>query len=595
LRFYLEDEEREFHMKIRWAIPNSSIFPKLVLTFIAVILPLFALSLVLNELAKKEVKSQISEVMRARLHYELKSLEQELDRIMNSQQQIVNDGDLLDLAGQTSIMSNYQRTDTINRLSDKLRSLKDLSPLIREVRVYIPSIERVVSTYGVMKDGKPIAEIKALATEEGFPIIQSQGRLFLNLVFPNSTTIATKALLFIHQIELSSEAINERLGQFSEGGGAALISDRWMLAHNEQNAWFDKVQKVWVPDPSSVQSTATLSIEGKNYMVFYEKSMLLDLEIKTYIPEDILLGKLKNYRIWFWLLVACSLVMVLVFSYGIFLLIHRPLTALVRQFRSVEDGNFHIVQKQWRRDEFGYLFNRFERTVKRLKQLIDELYVQKIRLQQSELKQLQAQIMPHFLYNSFFILHQLIKSHDNDKAEQISKNLGSYFQYITRTGKEEVSLKTELDHVRSYIEIQNIRFSKRIVSSIDLLPERYERLQVPRLILQPIIENAYQHGLVDTVRGGMIQIGFNYSMNRITVRVEDNGAGMNEEKLLAYQANLRGFEGDGIDKESTGMINVHRRLELKYGQSGGVELIHGNPNGLIVLLHIPIEGGNKDA
>ncbi|WP_217594158.1 histidine kinase [Cohnella sp. GbtcB17] len=574
-------------MRIRRFIRSSSIFPKLVLTFIAVITPLFTLSLIFNELAKQEVKTQVSEVMKARIHYEMKGLEQEFERMSTTQQQMINDRDLLEISGQTNIMSDYQRTETINRIVEKLKIMKDSSGLIGEVGVYIPAIQRVISTRAVEQDAAAIKEKKEIAEaiyEGGYPLTIWKDRMFITLSFPHTSSFQTSPPLFVHQIEISIAGLSRRLGQISEEGGASLFVGRWKIDTDKDTPLADRIQAAWEsPAEAGVASSRTVPIDGVTYMAFYEKSQQLDLALTTYIPENVLLGKFETYRMWFWLLIACSLIVILAFSYGLYLLIQRPLSQLVRQFRSVEDGHFHTTVKRERNDEFGYLFNRFDRTVKRLKQLIDELYVQKIRLQQSELKQLQAQISPHFLYNSFFTLHQLIKSYDNDKAELVARNLGEYFQYITRSGMDEVPLESEVNHVRAYMEIQNLRFSNRIEIQMDPLPDGFKQICVPRLILQPIIENAYHYGVGNAVSDGQLHVRFTSEAERIAIKVEDNGPGMDAASLQNIQTRLAGH-GEG---EYTGMLNVHRRLQLKFGPSAGIELFPTAPHGLTVVIHIP--------
>jgi len=226
-----------------------------------------------------------------------------------------------------------------------------------------------------------------------------------------------------------------------------------------------------------------------------------------------------------------------------------------------------------------------------LKVLINDLYVQKIRLQHSELKQLQAQINPHFLYNSFFILHRLILNYDIDSASAVSKNLGEYFQYITRNAQEEVPLDSEVKHVRSYVAIQNVRFSNRINVQFEELPERFGEIRVPRLIMQPIIENVYQHGLGEKVMKGSLQIRFESVDRQLHITVEDNGPGLNEaemDKLRNYMYQ------EEINGESTGLINVHRRLQLKYGLNGGITISQSSLGGLLVRICIPMEAGNEN-
>jgi len=580
-------------------IQKSSIFPKLVATFTIVMIPLFALSLVLNELGKQEVQSQISNAMKAQLRYEFSALEQELSRISKAQRQLINDGELLDLSSQIYMMSDYQRTKKINNLHDKLLVLKDSSLYIQNVSVYIPDADRIIST-GTVYDAAAFrteAEQIALAIyKDGFPLTRWNGRLFLSLTYPNRQSAAdfgNRPPQFIHNIELSADAFQAMLNRISQDGGAALYTDTWTIMNDKDKALLADIRGELEKrkEDKGPPLRDSISAGGTRYFVFYERSAQTDLVLASYIPEHVLLGKLQSYRVWFWLLVGCSLIIVLLFSYGIYLLLQRPLSTLIRLLRNVEEGNFRIVKSQNRKDEFGYLFHQFERTVRKLKHSIDELYVQKIRLQQTELKQLQAQITPHFLYNSFFILHQLIVSYDNEKAESVSRNLGEYFQYITRNSMDEVPLESEVNHVRSYLEIQNIRFSNRISATFDALPEKFRDIRVPRLILQPIIENAYQHGLADVVTGGQLHIGFLDRDDELCIAVEDNGTGMTEPERDKLRQKLSGEQSAG---ESTGLINVHRRLRIKYGGRGGLEVEQGEPGGLLVYIHIPFGKENED-
>ncbi|BBH18853.1 two-component sensor histidine kinase [Paenibacillus baekrokdamisoli] len=575
-------------------ISNVPIFPKLVITFLVITIPLFALSLVLNELGKQEVKNQISNSITTTIHYYFLSLEKELERIIRTQQEFINDDDLMQLSNEISIMSDYKRTKAINDLKKKLKSLKDSSIYIKDITVYIPSINGTVSTSNALDTPSTREEAEAIAKAtytSGIPITSWQHRLYLNLTYPNNLMKRDgqiKPPQFIQNIELSMEALTNALNSFPQDGGAILFNDNWVIANDKYPEPLAEIrQKLDETIQQSAVIKKQINVGKEKYIVIYDQSLFLDASLLFYFPEDIIVGQLKTYGTWFWLLVCSSIIIVILFSYGIYLLIHRPIQILIRRFRNVEEGNFNAALPTTRQDEFGYIHNRFERTVQNLKTLIDELYVQKIRLQQSELKQLQMQITPHFLYNSFFILHRLIKNDENETAELVSKNLGDYFQYITRNGLEEVPLEEEVNHVRSYVEIQNIRFSNRIIVEFEPLPERFRDLMIPRLILQPLVENAYEHGLSDIVTEGRLKVGFTAEENKLFFSVEDNGSGLTEERMAGMIRKLS-FEYEG---ETTGLINIQRRLKLRYGERGGLEIMHGASGGLLVRIYIPNDKG----
>jgi two-component system sensor histidine kinase YesM len=554
-------------------------------------MPLFSLSLAINELGKQEVKSQISNSITMNIHYYFKTLEKEMERIIRMQKQFINDENLLQLSNSLSIMSDYQRVKAINDLKNKITDLKDSSVYIKDINVSVSSLDATIST-SIQEDTpsmkKEAGEIAKATYTNGIPITFWQNRLYLNLTYPLMKQ--DKPPLFIQNIELSVEALTTALNTFPQEGGAILFNENWVIANNKYPQPLAEIrQKLAQSMEQSDAFTKQVSIGKDNYMVVYEKSTFLQAALLFYFPENVIVGQLKTYGIWFWLLVISSFFIVILFSYGIYLLIHRPLQTLIRRFRSVEAGNFNAVLASARGDEFGYIFNRFERTVLNLKTLIDELYVQKIRLQQSELKQLQMQITPHFLYNSFFILHRLIKQDENETAELVSKNLGDYFHYITRNGLEEVHCEHEVNHVRSYVEIQTIRFSNRIIVEFDPLPESFRTVMLPRLILQPLVENAYEHGLGDIVTEGKLRIRFQEDADRLYFSVEDSGAGLTEAQMAEMRERLC---SGGEVVETTGLINIHRRLQLKYGEGGGLEIKHSDLGGLLVQIYIPNDKEN---
>lgn len=577
-------------MRFITRIGNLSIFPKLILTFIVIILPMFGLSIGLNELGKREVQKQLSQTMSAQIHYYFLSLEKEIRQIIRTQQQMVNDQDLQKLAGLGSILSVYERARSIDNLVIKLKSLKESSVYIRDISLYVDSINDVITTAGpggdpVTKEG--MEEISQAIFTGGFPLIYSKDRLYVNLNDPVATG-SRKHASYILQFELSIDALRTALNNFHPDGETVLFNDAWAIGSRKDSSLFSQIKNRLPSDPGAASGQSSVSAGNKNYIVFYEKSLSLDTSLLFYIPEDTVLGTLKTYQTWSWLLVACSLVIVIVFSYGIYMLIHRPLRRLVKQFKNVEAGQFNVSAVHRNQDEFGYLFRQFDKMVQNLKVLINDLYVQKIRLQHSELKQLQAQINPHFLYNSFFTLHRLILNYENDSAAVVSKNLGEYFQYITRNANDEVTLESEVKHARSYVEIQNVRFSNRIEIVFEPLPERFRDIRVPRLILQPIIENAYQHGLGEKVLEGRLHIRFETADGQLRINVEDNGPGIRQAEAdkLMHRMNREDREG-----ESTGMINVHRRLQLKFGAEWGVSISRSDLGGLLVQIRIPTEGG----
>ena len=222
--------------------------------------------------------------------------------------------------------------------------------------------------------------------------------------------------------------------------------------------------------------------------------------------------------------------------------------------------------------------------------MIQEVYVQKNLAAQAELKQLQAQISPHFLYNSFFLFSGRVRRGDYEGAEALADYLGTYFRYLARNSSDIVSLSDEMLHAESYARIQESRFSARMKLIWEKLPEEAEKIPVPRLIVQPILENAFKHGLEDREEDGILRVSCRMNQNRVEICVEDNG-GASEETAEA----MRSMLADDYQGEVTGLINVHRRLKGYFKQKGGLFISRGELGGILVKMVLPAEGGKEHA
>lgn len=580
---------------------EMSILTKLVITFLMLILPLYGTGLLLNEAARKEVARQISDNLQNQLHNFLTTFENEIGRIDDLQRGFVDDRDLQNLNGLDVVMSSYERMMAINRLLVRVDFMRRSSPYLRDVTIYMPDSGRTLSASNQSSAFERTATFDYVAgIEPSRPLHYRDGRMFITPFMPASYGNQPPYRI---SVELSVSHIRSMLSAFNPDGGMILFGDGWSVTNGDDageagsgsragsgaTPAFLALARTDGGEAPTVREFRTFSakVAGTDYFLALERSPDLQASLLVYIPQDRALGVLKKNRGWMWTLSAVSVLLIIIFAYGIFLLIHIPLRKLVKAFRAVEEGRFDLAIKRGQKDEFGYLYGRFESMVGKLKSLIDELYVQKIRLQQSEFKQLQSQVNPHFLYNSFFILDRLIDDEDFAHAKPLSKYLGDYYQYVTRNALTEMPLIDEYNHARAYMEIQKIRFDDRIALTVEPLPPAYHRVMVPRLLLQPCMENAYEHGLSEKIKGGLLEVRCEEKDDRLVISIEDNGDRLDEATLRRLEAKL---DTDDAEMESTGLINVHRRLLLRFGSRGGIRISRGQLGGLRVEVAIPHDG-----
>ncbi|TLS53656.1 HAMP domain-containing protein [Paenibacillus antri] len=581
-----------------------SIFTKLVLAFLVVIAPLYALGAFVNDRGAKFVEQEISESLRQQAEFYSTSLETEFERMMALQREFMADEDLGSLSVLEERLSTYERVMAMRRLQARLSLIKESSLYISRARAYIPSIGRIISSNGGVNtlDRVRLEELKSDAILASLPFVHKDGELFIREYYPSPFNLDVRDPNFVLELQVSVPALYRFLEQLPgyENGGAVLVQERVAIVSEKHAASYDKIKdqveaqlSLWaeqdavVGGPSEAR-TATLTLQDEHYLTVRVYSPSIHSHMIVYVPEREVMGPLQKYRTYMWLISGIALSVVLVFAYWIYRVIHRPLRKMVGAFRKVEQGNLQVDIRHESNDEFRYMYEKFNFMVAHLNKLIYEVYEQKIHLQQSELKQLQSQINPHFLYNSFYLLYRMTKAHDVENATRFTRFLGDYYQYLTRNAKEEVRLEDEIRHVRAYTEIQSIRFADRIRVTLEDPPAEARAVPVPRLILQPIVENAYQHGFDLDLDDCRLQIGFALERSPgneplLSIVVRDNGAGMSDEQFEAWR---EAFRLDQPIREVTGMLNVHRRLKLKYGERAGVRLASGEP-GLVVVITLP--------
>ncbi len=565
-----------------------SIFPKLILAFLIVLLPLFALSIRMNEQSKELVRKEITQSIEQRMVSYISTLELDFNRVMGLQTEYVNDDDI-DILSTREDLSYVEFTEAVSRLQDRLRLMKNAASFVRDSFVDIGLLNRRISTnaYSEIPAGDGAALNNATNRLES-PFIVHQGKLWITLPYPGTLN---RQPLFTLGLEIADSSLKAYLDEFTDlqDGGSLLTHDNpnWSVESGETPAVVTETLKERIRDNGSFAANhhyETLKVGGEAYYLFIKKSDKLGLSLSVFVKESKIIGPLKQYKDRVWWLSIASFIIVVIFSYWIYRLIHRPLAQLVFSFRKLEKGDLDAAMQFKGTGEFRYLFERFNKTVYRLKELIDEVYVQQYQAKVAELKQLQSQINPHFLFNCFFNLYRIAKMHEIEQVIRVTKSLGEYFRFITR-GSDHIRLEEEIKHAKAYADIQEIRFEDQIRVEFEQIPSRWRDRQIPKLIVQPLLENAYQHGLEDRDGPGFIRVGFIENEQFLTIIVEDNGD-LTDEQLAKINGLLAKKQSPG---ENAGLYNVKRRIQLYFGEEGVMVAGRSLSGGLRIELRLPTD------
>ena len=568
---------------------RNTIFIRLFVTFLLIMVPVVLLGIYIYHWSIRTASEDISKTAVSQISFYLNDLENEIERMKLLQYGFLEDTDLNNLSIIWETMGDIERMESINSVLGRLISLQNSSNYILNVNVHIRTIGKSISAVEGVRDfdAERYNAIRAELRNQT-QLTEWEGDLLLIAAKPSG--LREREPLFIVEIELDNMKLREALQQFnvyldsaailiSGNTGLVLVSGEGVDRTNGMRELRHKLSRI------ADGKSEPLELGGLRYFVSHAYSSQLDMSIYRFIPERIVRRPLDKFYIWAWLFAFVSLVIIVIYAFSTYKFIHKPLLKLVKGFRRLESGDLELAIAHDTNDEFRYIYARFNQMVANLRTLIDQVYNQKIMAQRSELKQLQSQINPHFLYNSFFIINTMAKMGDNERIEQFSVQLGEYFQFVTRNASDEVTLKQEIHHARMYTEIQKLRFSRRIEVCFDELPVAFEQVMVPRLIVQPIIENAFEHSLEKMARNGLISVQFERREAWACIIVEDNGNSLSNED---FERISRLIEQQNDKSETTGMVNIHRRLVITFGEGSGLHVTRGNHGGFRVTIRVPL-------
>lgn len=286
--------------------------------------------------------------------------------------------------------------------------------------------------------------------------------------------------------------------------------------------------------------------------------------------------------------ITISMIIIVFFSRNI----SNRIKLLRWEMGKVVKGNFNVGNIIEGKDEIGDLYKDLNLIRNSINKLINDVYIEKIQKEKLkayqkdiEFKMLANQINPHFLYNTLETIRMKALCNGDKEISDIVKKLGKIMRRNLEASGKEVSLSSELNLIEDYLEIQTIRFEDRFEYKLDISKEvNIESYKILPLLIQPIVENAFVHGLEDKSEKGDILIRIYYSKKFLNIEVVDNGVGMAEDKLCDIRNNI---ERDGDNKKSIGMRNINERIKIYYGNDYGLKVDSGLNWGTKVKIYLP--------
>jgi len=312
-----------------------------------------------------------------------------------------------------------------------------------------------------------------------------------------------------------------------------------------------------------------IDLDGQSYLAVYTVSGQNGWTTMVTIPLSRILSpveKNRNTLIFTTLIIiAFALFVATIISHAL----TKPLKSLVRLMKQVQHGNLDVWVHPRYNDEIGMLGSHFNRMIIRVKDLLNEVSVTEKRKQKADMRALQNQINPHFIYNTLESIRMLAESNDDPRVAKLTYLLGMQMRYGIVRGEETVTIEHELNHVRNYLHLLQIRFPGKFKLNIEV-PEKFLPLHIIKLVFQPIVENAVFHGLEPKEGVGTLSITAWEEDGKAVFCVKDDGIGMDGDTLRSLNDCLT--HGAAGEMFGIGLRNVNERIRLHYGNASGLRV-----------------------
>lgn len=390
----------------------------------------------------------------------------------------------------------------------------------------------------------------------------------------------------------------------SESGTESFLIDKQgnIISHTDKSMLLTSVDQWFEVNGSEAlysgktEDSFVSHYKGKEVMVNYLKLQTNDWKVVHVIERSSLYKDSDRVIQVIVIIMLAGIVFSIITAYVMARSVSSPLKKMVRAMNQVHIGNLaaRIDEDKNRIDEIGSLQHHFNDMVAKIEELLQVVYQEQNNKRIAEVKALEAQINPHFLYNTLDAIKWTALFQKANNAAEMARLLSRLLHISIGKGKDTVFVQEEIEHVECYLGIQNLRASGKIEVRYDIADE-VKMYRTPKVILQPIVENAIMHGFADQTEGGAIAICCREEDNRLLFEITDNGHGF-EQAVYSPVASFADEAGSsrGASFLGVGLSNVSERIKLICGQEYGLGITSKPGEGTTVVITLPImKGGNS--
>lgn len=568
---------------------SLTIKQRLILFFLFAFGMIFVVGFMINYWSMRIIRQQVGEFYTLSLEEFKDNFEENMDRMSRLASRLAVDGNIIALNLRPETVQKeyiWDYRDLLNQLS----LLDQINGIRADINVILPEKQRFFSSMNGLRE---IMDVETFFQEmENVSVgrweIREQG-VYLpkdkSLSFLQSRNGLTDGSSVMVEVDISDQEIRRMLGEFQsqEKGMPFCVYGRSELIFHEniyqleETALLEKIGEM-----KEGKGETTIEQAGKRYRLLYDTSDQGNMVLGYIFEENQYLRPVLMARCFLFVFAILVILLGAGLISSIYKILLSPLEQLISAMKEVKDDNLKVRVSNSRLPEMKFVTEQFNSMVERLDYTINEIYRKNLLLEKNRLKLLQSQINPHFLYNSLNFVYRMILSENTESASEMALFLGKYFRYATRSDIDATTIGEEIDNIQAYISIQQMRYPDKIKMEIRGA-EEIKTCRIPRLLIQPIVENIFVHGISSYEDKIDVELYFaGQEDGRIRVEVCNSGEELDRDRLREINEQIRNaVDGHGLN-------NVYQRLHLFWGEESSLWM-ESRENRTVVVMVFPTE------
>ncbi len=584
---------------IRWVRDRFSqnIQTRLTGYFLLILLPLVIISLFAVERSRDILYEQAVERTEMALSSAMNHFDLALQNVEEISTLIASDPGMNELLNKNSTNFSPQSIVDFSDILEQLLNSVSVNRFVSQISVYHQASNRFISTHygGKKMTGETQQEWLVEAARRngtGISYVMSESTVAEGITFGQMTNTDSVSLIRAMDLYNSERESNLLVVSFNKSKLLNIIKTL-LPSENSRIALLTEKGEV-VVETGRVHED---NISDKDMTVAIDSDYSA-WRLALVQPKSELYKETDQLRLFTVAIIGLSILLAIIISWVVYSGIASPVLKLSRGMKRLSSGELNIHVDTKRKDEFGFLIQSFNKMAVVQKHLIEDHYEQQLRLTTTELKFLQSQINPHFLYNTLDSIYWTAKNYDADEISEMVMNLSKFFRLSLNKGRQVFTIEESITHLHYYLRIQQLRFMDNF--TVDYrISEESKGVPILKLLLQPLVENAIIHGMEGKSSGGSLVISSRIEKGQtVVISVRDNGPGISEERLRYIQHELemmgsRSVPASSRDedhvKDLFGLRNVLSRMKLYYGKEAQLTVHSVSGEGTTVTISIPLD------